>query len=282
MSIARGTLYIVATPIGNLGDISQRALEVLAGVDLVAAEDTRRSGQLLQHFHIRTSTLALHEHNERQVAEQLLQRLRAGEAIALVSDAGTPLLSDPGYYLVNQARLAGVPVVPVPGASALLAALSVAGLPTDRFVFEGFLPVKSAARIKRLQQLTEDPRTLVFYEAPHRIVEMLRDMASVFGAERQAVVARELTKTFETIHADTLAGLVEWVLADENQQKGEFVVLVKGAEAREAEGLDAEAERVLSILLEELPVKQAAALAASITGEKKNRLYQRALEKKPG
>lgn len=281
MSIARGTLYIVATPIGNLGDISQRALHVLNEVDLIAAEDTRRSGQLLQHFNITTPTTSLHEHNERQVAEQLLSRLQAGEAIALISDAGTPLLSDPGYFLVNQARQAGVSVVPIPGASALLAALSVAGLPTDRFVFEGFLPAKSAARLKRLQQLAQDTRTLVFYEAPHRIVEMLRDLASAFGDERQAVISRELTKTFETIHADTLAGMLAWVLADDNQQKGEFVVLVKGAEPRDEDALDPEVERILMILLEELPVKQAASLAASITGVKKNRLYQLALEKKP-
>ncbi len=277
MSIISGALYVVATPIGNLGDMSQRAIEVLSGVALIAAEDTRHSGKLLQHFGIKTSTMALHDHNERAMSESIVMRLLGGEAVALVSDAGTPLISDPGYYLVAQVRAAGCRVVPVPGASALLAALSASGLPSDRFVFEGFLPAKTGARNARLEQLQEERRTLVFYEAPHRIVASIAAMAAVFGAERQAVIARELTKTFETIHGDTLAGLSAWLASDANQQRGEFVVMVGGAPLKD-HGIDAEAERVLRLLLAEMSLKQAAALAAKITGVKKNLLYQFALD----
>ena len=277
MSIISGALYVVATPIGNLGDISARALEVLAGVAVIAAEDTRHSGKLLHYFGVKTPTIALHDHNERVVSESIIARLQVGDAVALVSDAGTPLISDPGYHLVAQARAAGCQVVPVPGASALLAALSVSGLPSDRFTFEGFLPAKAGARSAKLELLRDDPRTLVFYEAPHRIEESISAMAAVFGAGRPAVIARELTKTFETIHGDTLAELVKWLAADANQCKGEFVVMVGGATAVE-QLVDAQAERVLRLLLEEVSLKQAAALAAKITGVKKNLLYQFALD----
>lgn len=276
MSINLGTLYVVATPIGNLGDMTPRAVEVLRAVDRIAAEDTRHSRTLLQHFGIRTPMLALHEHNERQQGPKLLAALQSGESIALISDAGTPLLSDPGYHLVRGARQVGIPVVPIPGASALLAALSVAGLPTDRFVFEGFLPAKAAARRSRLQELANETRTLVFFESSHRIESSLAAMVEVLGGEREAVLARELTKTFETVHAATLARLAAAVAADANQRKGEFVVLVRGS--NEAVTEDGDGDRVLAILLEELPVKQAAGLAARITGTARNRLYQRALE----
>ncbi len=277
MSIISGALYVVATPIGNLGDISARAIEVLRGVTVIAAEDTRHSGKLLHHFGIKTPTLALHDHNERAVSESIVARLQAGEAVALVSDAGTPLISDPGFHLVAQARAAGCQVIPVPGASALLAALSASGLPSDRFVFEGFLPAKEGARAAKLEQLRDDPRTLVFYEAPHRIEASIAAMAAVLGGARRAVIARELTKTFETIHGDTLAGLLQWLAADANQRKGEFVVVVSGAPT-EVRGVDGEAERVLRLLLAEMSVKQAAALTAKITGVKKNLLYPFALD----
>jgi len=280
VSINKGSLYIVATPIGNMGDMTARAIETLNSVDVIAVEDTRRSGQLLRHFEITTSMMAVHEHNERQICDSLLNRIEQGENIALISDAGTPLLSDPGYFLVNQASERGLTVVPVPGVSAVITALSVAGLPTDRFVFEGFLPAKSSARQQRLEKLKEDTRTVIFYEAPHRIVEMLKDCQSVFGNKRKVVLTRELTKTFETIHGDELDKLIPWVEADENQRKGEFVVLVHGAEARDSASIDAEAERILLILLKDLPVKQAASLAAGITGLKKNALYQYALSLK--
>lgn len=247
---------------------------------MIAVEDTRRSGQLLRHFEISTPMIAVHEHNERQICDSLLKRIEKGESIALISDAGTPLLSDPGYFLVNQARERDISVVPIPGVSAVITALSVAGLPTDRFAFEGFLPTKSAARQQRLEKLKDDVRTVIFYEAPHRIIEMLKDCQQVFGGQRKVVLARELTKTFETVHGDVLETLIPWVEADENQRKGEFVVLVQGAQMREDTGIDAESERILLILLKDLPVKQAAALAANITGLKKNALYQLALELK--
>ncbi len=280
MSFKKGSLYIVATPIGNMGDMTERAQKTLRDVDVIAVEDTRRSGQLLHNFEISTPMIAVHEHNERQICDSLLARIEKGENIALISDAGTPLLSDPGYFLVNQARERDISVVPIPGVSAVITALSVAGLPTDRFVFEGFLPAKTAARQQKLENLKDDGRTLIFYEAPHRIIEMLKDCQLAFGGQRKVVIARELTKTFETVHGDALDSLIPWVEADENQKKGEFVVLVHGAAARENTGVDAESERILLILLEDLPVKQAAALAASITGLKKNALYQFALELK--
>ncbi len=278
MSIEAGILYIVATPIGNLGDISARALEVLQKVDRIAAEDTRHSASLLRHFAIGTPMFALHEHNERHKAEQVLGYLQQGESVALISDAGTPLISDPGYFLVRQAHAAGIKVVPLPGPSALIAALSASGLATDRFCFEGFLPHKSGARCKVLQALADEPRTLAFYESPHRIEESLSDMAAILGTARPATLARELTKTFETIRHATLGELAEWVANDANQRKGEFVLLVEGAPAKEDEGLDGETQRIATLLAEELSVKQAAALAAKISGEKKNAIYKFLLE----
>ena len=273
-------LYIVATPIGNLDDWSPRAIATLKTVSVVAAEDTRHSGRLLQHFAIPTRLVAVHDHNEAGRVQGLLAQLEAGEDIALISDAGTPLISDPGYRLVAAAQAAGLKVVPVPGACAAIAALSAAGLPSDRFIFEGFLPAKAAGRRARLEQVKEEPRTLIFYEAPHRILECLEDMEAVFGGERPALLARELTKTFETLKGLPLAELRAFVAGDSNQQRGECVVLVGGWSAPEGEqAISAEAQRVLDLLLAELPLKRAAALAAEITGVRKNLLYQLALEK---
>ncbi|MFQ5643355.1 MAG: 16S rRNA (cytidine(1402)-2'-O)-methyltransferase [Thiogranum sp.] len=272
------SLYVVATPIGNLADISARAIAVLGAVDCIVAEDTRHSRRLLQHYALQTPMTALHEHNERELAPRLVAQLLEGRSFALISDAGTPLISDPGFNLVRLAREAGVPLVPVPGASALVCALSVSGLPTDRFVFEGFLPARRAARQQRLEQLRHESRTLILYESSHRILESLQDMQALFGDRRRAVVARELTKQFETIQGDTLAALVQWMSADRNQQKGEFVVLVQGQEQPGGHTVTAEAEQILRVLLEELPIKQAARLAARITGLKKRALYDRALQ----
>ncbi|MEE4674056.1 16S rRNA (cytidine(1402)-2'-O)-methyltransferase [Pseudomonas alliivorans] len=275
-----GSLYVVATPIGNLDDMSVRALKVLREVALIAAEDTRHSSRLMQHFGISTPLAACHEHNERDEGSRFITRLLAGDDVALISDAGTPLISDPGYHLVRQARAAGVPVVPVPGACALIAALSAAGLPSDRFIFEGFLPAKAVGRKARLEQVKEEPRTLIFYEAPHRILECLQDMERVFGAGRPALLAREITKTFETLKGLPLGDLRAFVEADSNQQRGECVVLVAGWTPPEDEDvIGAEARRILDLLLEEMPLKRAAALAAEITGVRKNLLYQVALDK---
>jgi len=283
VSILKGVLYIVATPIGNLADMTTRAIEVLREVSVIAAEDTRHSGVLLKHFGIDTPCLAYHEHNERQQTENLIARLERGAAVALISDAGTPLLSDPGYQLVRAAHAAGIRVIPVPGASAALAALSVSGLPTDRFVFEGFLPAKGAARRDRLQALATETRTLLFYEAPHRLLATLADMREVFGPLREAVLARELTKIYETIRKDKLEGLWRWVEHDPQQQKGECVIVVQGAESASAfadSRAEDDARRILGVLLEELPLKQAVGLALKITGEKRNRLYQWAVASK--
>lgn len=276
MSIEAGTLYIVATPIGNLEDLTPRARRILDEVDAIAAEDTRHSRRLLEHIAVDTPMFALHEHNERDVSGKILGRLRQGESLALISDAGTPLISDPGYVLVNEARSAGLKVIPIPGASALITALSAAGLPTDRFIFEGFLPAKAVAREKHLQTLAAESRTVVFYESPHRIEASLASMAEVLGGDRQVVVARELTKRFETWLTGTLVDVCEMINADENQRRGEFVVMLAGAEEVVSD-LKAEAERVLRILVKELPVKQAAHLAAELTGARKNDLYKRAL-----
>lgn len=275
-----GILYIVATPIGNLGDMTQRAVDVLRDAGVIAVEDTRHSRKLLLQFGITTPMLALHDFNESQRVTHLLVRLAEGENVALISDAGTPLISDPGYKLVRQAQAQGIRVVPVPGACALIAALSCAGLPTDRFTFEGFLPAKSAARIADLQALRNEPRTMIFYEAPHRIVECLVDMEQSFGAGRGITLARELTKTFETILQTTIGALLETVRNDPNQQKGEIVLVVAGKTEAEGE-LDARALHTLQVLLEEMPLKQASALAARITGLKKNLLYETALQLKP-
>jgi len=273
-------LYVVATPIGNLSDISARAIEVLKRVDLIACEDTRHSARLLNHLNIQKPLLSYHDHNESQQTKNLIGKLQAGQSIALISDAGTPLISDPGYQLVKQAHENNIIVVPLPGPCALITALSASGLPSDRFTFEGFLPAKQQARIETLEKLSAETRTLIFYESTHRISASLADMVKVFGADRHAVVARELTKAFETLRGDELVNLSEWVKEDANQRKGEVVLLVRGAAAKEQDEVRVEAEKVLAVLLEELPVKQAAQLAAKITGGKKNALYQLALEMK--
>ena len=273
MSIPAGTLYVVATPLGNLEDLSPRARRVLGEVKLVAAEDTRHSRNLLSYFGISTPLISCHEHNERASVDKIIAGLMGGEDIALISDAGTPLISDPGYRVVRAAHERGIKVVPVPGPSALVCALSAAGLPTDRFVFEGYPPEKPAGRRTYLKTLRPESRTLVFYEAPHRIVGFLEDAVSALGAEREAAVARELTKKFETIKSDTLGGLLDWIRADPDQQKGEFVVIIAGATGtREESPLDVEA--LLETLLEELPLKKAAAVAAKISGKGRNELYE--------
>jgi 16S rRNA (cytidine1402-2'-O)-methyltransferase len=272
-----GKLYVVATPIGNLGDISARALAVLAQADFVAAEDTRTTGHLLAHHGIVAKLVALHEHNERQRAAELVTRMQAGKTIALVSDAGTPGISDPGALLVARAMEAGITVCPIPGASAAIAALSAAGLAAPHFLFYGFLPAKPAGRRAALAALRGFPHALVFYEAPHRVTECVADLAATLGGEREIVIARELTKLFETIHRCRLDEAGAWLAADPNRQRGEFVLIVSGTPEEKQEGLPAEAERVLRLLLAELPLKQAALLAAAITGARKNELYERAL-----
>jgi 16S rRNA (cytidine1402-2'-O)-methyltransferase len=279
----KGCLYIVATPIGNLKDISLRALEILREVDCIAAEDTRHSAFLLNHYGVNVPLISLHDHNEREQCEGLLQRLQQGQRIALISDAGTPLISDPGFVTVRAARLAGFPVVPIPGAVAAITALCASGLPTDKFVFEGFLPHKHTARCQQLKKNQEEVRTLIFYESPHRIVETIEDMKTLLGEEREAVIARELTKTFETFFSGTLARIAEWLQESSDNQRGEFVVIVRGkTQAKDEEKLlDAHSEEVLAILLAELPLKQAVSLAAQITGKRKNDLYQWAIKQKP-
>ncbi|WAC61781.1 16S rRNA (cytidine(1402)-2'-O)-methyltransferase [Pseudoxanthomonas sp. SL93] len=270
--MSAGTLFIVATPIGNLADLSPRALDTLRGVAAICAEDTRRSGQLLSHFGVEKPLVALHEHNEDALSQRIVERLLAGESLALVSDAGTPLVSDPGYRVVRAARAAGVKVSPIPGACAAIAALSVAGLPSDRFVFEGFLPAKSSARREQLQLLAGETRSLVFYESSHRIAESLADMRIAFGDDRPAVLARELTKLFETVLDGTLAGLHARVEADDNQRKGEFVVIVQGA-GDDSDAQLAEGRRVYAMLSPHLPPSTAARLAADITGAPRKSLY---------
>jgi 16S rRNA (cytidine1402-2'-O)-methyltransferase len=274
MAAGAGRLWVVATPIGNLDDLSVRAQAVLREVDLIAAEDTRHSAALLRHYGIATRTFALHEHNEREAADELVRRLRDGARIALISDAGTPLVSDPGFRLVRAARAAGVPVSPVPGACAAIAALSVAGLPSDRFVFEGFLPPKAAARRARLSELAGETRTLICYESSHRVAESLADMAQVFGADRMAVVARELTKLFETVLDATLGELAQRVATEPDQQRGEFVLLVGGADADSDAARLAEGRRVFELLRKELPPSRAAKMASEITGASRKVLYQ--------
>jgi 16S rRNA (cytidine1402-2'-O)-methyltransferase len=273
------TLYVVATPIGNTGDITLRALNVLAIADAVACEDTRNTAQLLHRYGLSKELIAAHEHNEREAAAKLVSRLQSGQRIALVSDAGTPAVSDPGARIVDAVRAAGLRVMPLPGASAAVSALSAGGLLHDRFYFVGFLPVKARQREQALEDLLAVPATLVFYEAPHRIAETTAALAKVFGPDRQIVFARELTKLFEEIHRCPLQEAEAWIAADSNREKGEYVLLVEGAAAAAAAD-DAEADRILSILIAELPVKQAAALAAQITGKKKNALYERALQLK--
>ncbi len=272
----QGILYIVATPIGHLADITFRAVDILKTVDLIAAEDTRHSGKLLQHYHIKTPMFSLHEHNEHLKYPQLLKELQSGKSIALISDAGTPLISDPGYRLVHEAVSFNIQVVPIPGASAMITALCASGLASDHFTFEGFLPSKHVARIKALEELAQIAYTMIFYEAPHRMLSTLNDMLKVFGENRYVVIARELTKCFETIYGAPLAALICWLEENPEQQKGEFVILVEGCHNKIM--TSDSGFHVLEVLLSELSVKQAASLAAKLTGEKKNTLYQKALE----
>lgn len=270
-------LYVVATPIGNLGDITARALEVLSSVAVIAAEDTRHSARLCKHFGLTAPLVAYHDHSDESRSNALLERIAKGDSVALISDAGTPLISDPGYRIVKLARDAGIKVVPIPGACAMAAALSIAGLPSNRFCFEGFLPAKAGTRNNALQDLVAEARTLIFYEAPHRIVESLQSMVSVFGESREVVLARELTKAFETVLSGTLSEVLAMVEADSNQRRGEMVILLKGAEAVVSE-VHEEARRIMTCLLEQLSVKQASQLGAEITGIRKKVLYQWALD----
>lgn len=279
--ISASTLYIVPTPIGNLGDITQRALAVLSSVDLIAAEDTRHTGLLLQHFAISAKMYPLHDHNEQQKTEHLLAKLQDGQSIALVSDAGTPLINDPGYHLVRRCREAGIRVVPLPGACAAIAALSAAGLPSDKFCYEGFLPAKTKSRKDALQALIEEPRTLIFYESTHRLLDSLQDMVEVWGPDRYVVLAREITKTWENIRGDAVGALLDWVKEDETRKRGEMVLIVEGHKV-DTEALPAEALRTLALLQKELPLKKAASLAAEIHGVKKNALYKYALDQQEG
>jgi len=274
------TLYVVATPIGNLQDISLRALDVLKTVDAIAAEDTRHTSHLLSHFAIQKKLIAVHEHNEQKSAQLLLERLQSGESIALVTDAGTPGISDPGAIVVDVLREAGVNVVPVPGASAVIAALSASGITSTGFMFHGFLPASASQRRKSLEDLKAYSCTLVFYEAPHRIIECVEDLAKVLGGERCVTIARELTKTFETFHRCALQDAKIWLESDPNQQRGEFVLLVEAAVVVEEADISEDAERVLRLLLADLPLKQAVKLATEITGVKKNILYEFALKLK--
>lgn len=269
---AAGILYIVATPIGNLGDLSPRALDTLRAAAAICAEDTRHTRQLLSHYGIEQTLIALHEHNEAGVAERIVARLQGGDSLALVSDAGTPLVSDPGFRLVAAARAAGVKISPIPGPSALIAALSVAGLPSDRFAFEGFLPAKTGARRERLAALASESRTLIFYESSHRIEDALADAVAVIGADRPAAIARELTKLFETVLGGTLGELHARVAADADQRKGEFVLLIQGV-GDDADAKLVEGRRVYAKLIEHLPPSTAAKLAAEITGAPRKGLY---------
>ena len=273
MNASAGRLWVVATPIGNLDDLSPRAAAVLRSVALVAAEDTRHSAPLLARAGSTARVLALHEHNEREQAMRIVEMIQAGSDVALISDAGTPLISDPGFRLVRAVREAGAAVSPVPGPCAAIAALSVAGLPSDRFVFEGFLPAKSSARRERMSELVAETRTLIFYESSHRIAESIADAIAVFGGDRNGVLARELTKIFETVIGAPLAEIQARLAADANQERGEFVVLIAGAEADDADAQLAEGRRVFALLREELPPAKAAKLAAAITGAPRKALY---------
>lgn len=272
-----GTLYVVATPIGNLSDITLRAIETLKNVEVIAAEDTRHTAGLLSHLGISKKMLAVHEHNEQQSAEKLLALLQAGDDVALVTDAGTPGISDPGAIVVDVVREAGVKVAPVPGASAVIAALSASGITENGFYFHGFLPASGAARRKTLEGLKPQTVTIVLYEAPHRIKESVKDLAAILGGDRRITFAREVTKTFETFHRCLLSDALNWLEADSNQQRGEFVLLIERAPTIEQTGLSESTEKVLKLLLTDLPLKQAVKLAVGITGEKKNTLYEWAL-----
>lgn len=267
------TLYIVATPIGNLDDITLRAINTLKSVDLIAAEDTRHSGRLLQHLDIKAKLFALHDHNEQEKSHLLIEKLKSGLSIALISDAGTPLINDPGYHLVKACRDNNIQVVPIPGACAAIAALSAAGLPSDKFSYEGFLPAKSKARQDSLAKLIDEPRTMIFYESTHRLLDTLQDMQAVLGANKHIVLAKELTKTWETIVSFTISELIAWLNEDTNRQKGEFVLIVEG-HVKTDNDVDQKAINTLKLLQKELPLKKAAAITAEIHGLKKNQLYQ--------
>ncbi|MDF1831295.1 MAG: 16S rRNA (cytidine(1402)-2'-O)-methyltransferase [Porticoccaceae bacterium] len=275
-----GTLFVVATPIGNRGDISARAVSVLQSVDLIAAEDTRHSARLMSHFQITTPLVAYHDHGHEAQGERIFAALDEGQDVALISDAGTPLVSDPGFRLVRSARERAYKVIPLPGACAAITALSAAGLPSDRFCFEGFLPAKQSQRRKTLDLLVKETRTMIFYEAPHRIIAAVEDLLEVFGAEREATLARELTKTYETVLNGNLSELLAQIKNDINQQKGEMVVVVRGFDGEVQSAQEHEEERVLKLLLADLPVKQAASLAAKICGGQRNSLYKKALDLK--
>ncbi|AWP53832.1 TPA: 16S rRNA (cytidine(1402)-2'-O)-methyltransferase [Haemophilus influenzae] len=275
MTDLTGILYIVATPIGNLQDITQRALETFVQVDLIAAEDTRHSGLLLSHYGIKKPFFALHDHNEQEKAHILVEKLKQGSNIALISDAGTPLISDPGFHLVRQCREAGIRVVPLPGACAAITALCASGIASDRFCFEGFLPAKSKARKDKLENIAEEDRTLIFYESTHRILDTLEDMQAVLGEERYMVLAREMTKTWETITGNTIKNLREWLLEDPNRTKGEMVLIVEGKpKSDNNDEISPQAVKALELIAEELPLKKAAAIVAELYGYKKNALYQ--------
>ena len=275
MTDLTGILYIVATPIGNLQDITHRALDTFAQVDLIAAEDTRHSGLLLSHYGIKKPFFALHDHNEQEKAHILVEKLKQGSHIALISDAGTPLISDPGFHLVRQCREAGIRVVPLPGACAAITALCASGIASDRFCFEGFLPAKSKARKDKLENIAEEDRTLIFYESTHRILDTLEDMQSVLGEERYIVLAREITKTWETITGNTIKNLREWLLEDPNRTKGEMVLIVEGKpKSDNNDEISPQAVKALELIAEELPLKKAAAIVAELYGYKKNALYQ--------
>ena len=276
--VSAGTLYLFATPIGNLDDITQRAVSVLEGVDIIAAEDTRHSQRLLSALSISTRLVSYHEHNEEAMSETIIRYLREGKSVALISDAGTPLVSDPGYRLVSRVHDEQLDLVPVPGACAAIAALSVSGLPTDRFTFEGFPPSKSGARRRFFEARAMIRQTMVFYESCHRIEAMLDDMLQSFGAERRVCFCRELTKTFETVRRSSLAEITAWVHADEDQRKGEVVVVVEGDTSQQ--GDDERVDAYLEVLMKSMPVKQAVAVVAELTGEHRNHVYKRALELK--
>jgi len=271
--MSQAGLYVVATPIGNLEDISYRAVRLLSEADLIAAEDTRHSRMLLSHYNIKTALQAFHEHNEAQLESRILEKIAGGETVALISDAGTPLISDPGYRLVCAAREAGLAVYSVPGPSAVTAALSVAGLPPDRFIFEGFLPSKAAARRKKLEELSLESRTLVFFESSHRIEAAIKDMSEIFGGQRLVAVCRELTKVFETVLRAPLAELVNKLAEDKNQTRGEFVIVVDGHEGNEDEALS-DACQMASLLLEYLPASRAARVAAKLNGVSRRKVYE--------
>ena len=274
-----GVLYVVATPIGNLEDISHRAINTLKSVDLIAAEDTRHSSKLLQQFNILTKVTSYHEHNEIEKTKTLIRKLEQGENVAIITDAGTPLISDPGYQVVHEASLKNIRIVPIPGCCAFIAALSVSGLPCNEFIFEGFLPSKSLARTERLNQLKKENRTMIFYESPRRLISTVQSMIEIFGCDRLSVLGREITKIFETVYRGGLKDLLDFLEKDENQQKGECIIIIKGANA-DYNQIDDDAFNVLKLLLKELSTKKAVELASKITGKRKNILYDYALDYK--